>query len=139
VELYLCFLYTCSWRRLRHPYLYRCYCQNWYFTVFMTARPNARATFEFLMECRMLDMYLTQRRLLISWCWCLYKRYINSYRRTYLIFLQNSELSTSFSPNMLVQWNTVELHSRGAWFQPLLEHRLYRPQFLQAIAGVVRR
>jgi hypothetical protein len=33
----------------------------------MTARPNARGTFdEFLMECRMLDLNLTQRRLLIS-------------------------------------------------------------------------
>jgi len=91
----------------------------------MTARPNARGTFdEFLMECRMLDLNLTQRRLLISWCWCLYKRDINSYRRTYLIFLQNSELSTGFWPNRLVCWNNVELHSRGAWFQPLLEHGL---------------
>jgi hypothetical protein len=69
----------------------------------------------------------------------LYKRDINSYRRTYLIFLQNSELSTGFSPNRLVYWSTVELHSRGAWFQPLLEHRLYSPHFLQVIAGVVRR
>ena len=83
----------------------------------MTSRPNVRGTFdEFLMECPMLDLNLAQRRLLISGCWCLYKA-----RQK---FVSHSLIGFSVKPR-LVYWNTVDLHLRGTWFQPLLEHRLF--------------